>query len=190
MGTVIVVSTIAVIYITKKKMEQFKNVANERMNDEVDKICNYCNVNTANGKDADLLECDSCMKGREARSKWVDNYNNSLPQQKYYDSDEEEHSAAVGGIYDSEEMNFVHDNLPSRRIAMAYGEDGTRPYEPPTMTFFRTILEVTGETPSHQVTEEWREWRLNNPKEFEDWYLERRVILPKEASYLTLLPGI
>ena len=54
---------------------------------------------------------------QEQRSKWVDEYNNSLPQKKWYCAEfDEEMTIAIGGIYDSEYMNFVFDNYPSPRI--------------------------------------------------------------------------
>jgi len=57
------------------------------------------------------------LKTKNERKKWVDDYNNSLPQDKWYCKEfEEEMSIAIGGIYDSEYMNFVYDNIQSNRI--------------------------------------------------------------------------
>ena len=51
------------------------------------------------------------------RKIWIENYNKSLPQNKFYDSEFEcEMSVAIGGIYDSEAMNFEWDNIQSNRI--------------------------------------------------------------------------
>lgn len=58
------------------------------------------------------------MPGKIQRQKWVEEYNNSLPQEIHYDSDGEEFSVAIGGIYDSEYMNYVCDNIASKRIKM------------------------------------------------------------------------
>lgn len=45
------------------------------------------------------------------RQKWVDDYNNSLPQKKWYDNEFQiEMSIAIGGIYDSEYMEYVFEN--------------------------------------------------------------------------------
>ena len=53
----------------------------------------------------------------EERRKWVNDYNNSLPQEKWYDDEIDiEISIGIGGIYDSEYMNFVGDNIQSNRI--------------------------------------------------------------------------
>jgi hypothetical protein len=57
------------------------------------------------------------VNGHEERKKWVDEYNNSLPKQTYYDSDDEEHTFAIDGIYDSEYMCYVYENVPSPRIS-------------------------------------------------------------------------
>jgi hypothetical protein len=47
----------------------------------------------------------------------VNDYNNSLPQEKWYCKEFEEWiSVAIDGIYDSEYMCFVYDNIPSDRI--------------------------------------------------------------------------
>ena len=45
------------------------------------------------------------------RQKWVDDYNNSLPQEIYYDSDGEENTIGIGGIHCSEYMSYVFDNV-------------------------------------------------------------------------------
>lgn len=51
------------------------------------------------------------------RRKWVEDYNNSLPQKKWFDTEfEKEMSIGIGGIYDSEYMNFIYDNIKSKRI--------------------------------------------------------------------------
>ena len=51
------------------------------------------------------------------RKIWIENYNKSLPQNKFYNSEFEcEMSIAIGGIYDSEAMNFEWDNIQSNRI--------------------------------------------------------------------------
>jgi hypothetical protein len=56
-------------------------------------------------------------KRQEQRKKLVEAINNSLPQKKWYCEEfEEEYSIAIGGIYDSEYMNFVFDNIKSNKI--------------------------------------------------------------------------
>ena len=51
------------------------------------------------------------------RQKWIEDYNNSLPQQSFYDEEIEcEIITGIGGIYDSEEMNFIFYGIQSRRI--------------------------------------------------------------------------
>jgi len=53
----------------------------------------------------------------DQRRKWVDAYNKSLPQVKRYDANaEKEISYGVGGIYDSEYMNYVWYNIETHRI--------------------------------------------------------------------------
>jgi hypothetical protein len=51
------------------------------------------------------------------RKIWIENYNKSLPQHKFYDSEFEcEMSIAIGGIHDSEAMNYEFNNIQSNRI--------------------------------------------------------------------------
>jgi len=51
------------------------------------------------------------------RREWVELFNSLLPQEKWYDEEFEiEMSMGVGGIYDSEYMNYVYDNFKSNRI--------------------------------------------------------------------------
>ena len=53
----------------------------------------------------------------DQRRKWVEDYNKSLPQVKQYDINAEaEISYAVGGIYDSEYMNYIYDGIETPRI--------------------------------------------------------------------------
>jgi hypothetical protein len=59
------------------------------------------------------------MTGKQElnRRKWVEEYNNSLPQITYYDEEFGEYfTYAKGGIYDSEYMCYVYENFSSRRI--------------------------------------------------------------------------
>ena len=51
----------------------------------------------------------------EEREEWVDKFNKSLPQIKVIDEFGEFY-IGENGIYDSEYMNFVYDNIPSDRI--------------------------------------------------------------------------
>jgi hypothetical protein len=45
------------------------------------------------------------------RKTWVEEYNNSLPQQKWFDEEFQiEMSIGIGGIYDSEYMGYVFHN--------------------------------------------------------------------------------
>lgn len=54
---------------------------------------------------------------QEQRRKWVDEYNNSLPQKKWFDTEfDEEMTIAIGGIYDGEAELYEFDNRPSTRI--------------------------------------------------------------------------
>ena len=56
-------------------------------------------------------------KKEKERVDWVNEYNNSLPQREWYDEEFEINmSMGIGGIYDSEYMNFVYNNLQSNRI--------------------------------------------------------------------------
>lgn len=56
-------------------------------------------------------------KKQEQRKLWVEIINATLPQHKWYsDEFEEEFSVAVGGIYDSEYMNFVFQNIKTNKI--------------------------------------------------------------------------
>ena len=46
------------------------------------------------------------------REKWADEYNNSLPIKKWYCKESKvEMSIAIGGIYDSEYMCYVFENV-------------------------------------------------------------------------------
>ena len=59
------------------------------------------------------------MEAQLERQRWVDEYNNSLPQKKWYDNEfEEDMSIAIGGIYDSEYDEYVFANVASMRIKM------------------------------------------------------------------------
>jgi hypothetical protein len=54
---------------------------------------------------------------QKQRGKWIDEYNNSLPQKKWFDTEfDEEVSVAIGGIYDGEAELYEFDNVPSPRI--------------------------------------------------------------------------
>ena len=56
------------------------------------------------------------------REKWVHDYNNSLPQEKWFAAEFDiEMTIAIGGIYDSEHMNFVFGGLASPRIKRVLG---------------------------------------------------------------------
>jgi hypothetical protein len=51
------------------------------------------------------------------RKKWVNDYNASLPQIKWWSDEFEEYIvSAEGGIGDSHYMNFVYDNIRTTRI--------------------------------------------------------------------------
>jgi hypothetical protein len=56
------------------------------------------------------------------RRKFLDDYNNLLPQIKYYDEEfKEEISIPIGGICDSEYMEYVYNNIDIRgRIKHIY----------------------------------------------------------------------
>ena len=54
---------------------------------------------------------------QDQRREWVDAYNKSLPQVKHYDPNAEaEISYAVGGIYDSEYMNYIYGGIETKKI--------------------------------------------------------------------------
>jgi len=56
-------------------------------------------------------------KSQKERYEWVEDYNNSLPQIVWYSKEFKKNiSNAVGGIYDSERMNFIFSNIQSNRI--------------------------------------------------------------------------
>jgi len=56
-------------------------------------------------------------KKQEQRKNWVMYFNNTLPQKKWFDEEFEiEMSIGIGGIYDSEYMNFVFDNIKTDKI--------------------------------------------------------------------------
>ena len=62
-------------------------------------------------------DADEKKDQEDQRRKWVDDYNKSLPQVKHYDANAEaEISYAVGGIYDSEYMNYIYDGIETPRI--------------------------------------------------------------------------
>jgi hypothetical protein len=45
------------------------------------------------------------------RRNWVEQYNNSLPQKKWFDEEFQiEMSMGIGGIYDSEYMEYIFNN--------------------------------------------------------------------------------
>lgn len=56
-------------------------------------------------------------KKQKEREDWVKEYNNSLPQREWYDEEFDTLIiSGIGGIYDSEYMNYVYDNIQSKRI--------------------------------------------------------------------------
>jgi hypothetical protein len=56
-------------------------------------------------------------KKEKERRDWVNEYNKSLPQREWYDEEFEINmSMGIGGIYDSEYMEFVFNNNQSKRI--------------------------------------------------------------------------
>jgi hypothetical protein len=60
------------------------------------------------------------------REKWVEEYNNSLPQEIYYDSDGEELTIGIGGIHCSERHCYVYENVDIYgRIKRMRGEQKT-----------------------------------------------------------------
>jgi hypothetical protein len=72
----------------------------------------------------EYLCCENCKEKKEEkeeeelqRKKWVEDYNKSLPQIKTYWAEfETETSIGVGGIYDSEYMNYVYGGIETPRI--------------------------------------------------------------------------
>ena len=65
----------------------------------------------------EVLEDLVMTEAQLEREKWVKDHNNSLPQETWYDSDGEVGGTfGIYGIYDSEYMNYVFDNIESRRI--------------------------------------------------------------------------
>ena len=58
-----------------------------------------------------LNKNDKISNAVRRREEWVERFNNSLPQQKWYSEEfEDEFSIAIGGIYDSEYMEYVYSN--------------------------------------------------------------------------------
>jgi len=58
-----------------------------------------------------LNKNDKISNAVRRREEWVERYNNCLPQKKWYSKEfEEEFSIAIGGIYDSEYMEYVYSN--------------------------------------------------------------------------------
>ena len=56
-------------------------------------------------------------KKQKEREDWVKEYNNSLPQSEWYSEEFDTLIiSGIGGIYDSEYMNYVYDNIQSKRI--------------------------------------------------------------------------
>lgn len=65
----------------------------------------------------DEYDADEKKDQEDQRKKWVEDYNNSLPQVKtYWKEFDTETSIGVGGIYDSEYMNYVFDGIETPRI--------------------------------------------------------------------------
>jgi hypothetical protein len=65
-------------------------------------------------------ECDKCFDERywrevNIRMKWIEDYNNSLPQE-VINGEFGEMTIAIGGIYDGEAELYQFDNVPSPRI--------------------------------------------------------------------------
>lgn len=48
-------------------------------------------------------------------------------------------------------------------------------WESPTMTFFRIMMENTGSEPSSADTAKWVKWKRDDPSDFTEWYMNRRI---------------
>jgi hypothetical protein len=72
-------------------------------------------VRVSNGELKNVLRLSTFNELNE-KKKFIQEYNDSLPQQTYYDSDGEEHTFAINGIYDSEQMCYLFENIESPRI--------------------------------------------------------------------------
>ena len=65
----------------------------------------------------DMYKTMELSKKEKEREDWVNEYNNSLPQREWYSEEFDTLIiSGIGGIYDSEYMNFVYNNLQSKRI--------------------------------------------------------------------------
>jgi len=90
-----------------KTLEELLDYAPNRNQKSKDQIKRILLLKRTTMESADIME----------RRKWVEDYNNSLPQKKWFDTEfEKEMSIGIGGIYDSEYMNFIYDNIKSKRI--------------------------------------------------------------------------
>jgi len=72
-------------------------------------------VRVSNGELKNVLSLSTFNELNE-KKKFIQEYNDSLPQQTSYDSDGEEQTFAIGGIYDSEQMCYLFENIESPRI--------------------------------------------------------------------------
>jgi len=72
-------------------------------------------VRVSNGELKDVMRL-STFKELQEKKKFIQEYNDSLPHQTHYDSDGNEHSFAINGIYDSEQMCYLFENIESKRI--------------------------------------------------------------------------
>lgn len=72
-------------------------------------------VRSVNGELKDVWSL-SKFNDFEEKRKFVKEYNDSLPQTTHYDSDGIGGTFAIGGIYDSEQMCYLFENIESNRI--------------------------------------------------------------------------
>jgi hypothetical protein len=67
-------------------------------------------VRVSNGELKNVLSLSTFNELNE-KKKFIQEYNNSLPQQTSYDSDGVAHTFAINGIYDSEQMCYLFENI-------------------------------------------------------------------------------
>ena len=111
--------------MTKEKLKRFRCPHLKKVDELVETIGNCIPEMMLGDEIKPVIPLHFCvipLMEQEQRRKWVDEYNNSLPQKKWFDAEfDEEMTIAIGGIYDSEYTNFVFDNYPSPRILKLLG---------------------------------------------------------------------
>jgi len=134
-------------------------------------------------RDNALYQLKKKIKDEEIdqRRKWVEDYNNSLPQVKHYDEEfKTELIVAVGGIYDSEYMNYVFDNIESKRIKDIKDLLKNQKRRENALDKYREFIDgmiedVNGKRPKNIRYRKWLRNRLR--------YVAMTVFKPEEEEY-------